>query len=82
MSPYIVFLLRNRSLRSKTCRPMAITTLWENGLFAANVVQCLMAVPKFREAVSSPELQLHTFPPGKPSGVTLFPACFWNSGLT
>ncbi|KAJ9124445.1 hypothetical protein QFC24_003234 [Naganishia onofrii] len=44
--------------------PMAITTLWENGLFAANIVQCLMAVPRFRESISSAKLQLDTFPPG------------------
>lgn len=48
-----------------TCRPMAITTLWENGLFAANIVQCLIAVPRFRESISSAKLQLDTFPPGK-----------------
>ncbi|KAJ9107522.1 hypothetical protein QFC21_000979 [Naganishia friedmannii] len=44
--------------------PMAITALWENGLFAANIIQCLMAVPRFREAVSSAQIQLEFLPPG------------------
>ncbi|KAJ9123235.1 hypothetical protein QFC22_001430 [Naganishia vaughanmartiniae] len=44
--------------------PMAITTLWENGLFAANIIQCLMAVPKFRESISSAKIQLDTLSPG------------------
>ncbi|KAJ9106050.1 hypothetical protein QFC20_004111 [Naganishia adeliensis] len=36
--------------------PMAISVLWDNGLYAANIIQCLMATPQFQVAVASVDL--------------------------
>jgi hypothetical protein len=32
---------------------MAISVLWDNGLYAANIIQCLMATPQFQAAIAS-----------------------------
>ncbi|GHJ85997.1 hypothetical protein NliqN6_2399 [Naganishia liquefaciens] len=42
--------------------PIAISVLWDNALYAANILQCLMATPQFSAALSSTGLPSDTNP--------------------